>query len=280
MAEEKPTSKPVLQKPPGYRDPSAAAPAAPRPPPRRQPLPPAFRQPGKPLPRRRYRRSRRCSCCRICCWASAVALVAAAILAVVAGLAYLWFQPRLPSFRLESLNATQLRVAVRPDGTFLDAVTKVGILVSNPNGRIVVEYGDGKARMSVADDDGDVAVGEAAIAGFEQARRNRTVVRFAAAAKGVAVDEVAGARIRAGFRSKEVRFVVEVRTKVGIRVGGMSTGKVPIRVGCGPVSLKEGVSGGTPPKCRFYLLRWNTVINWLPGNTLLLNIIEGFQNDH
>ncbi|CAL9126296.1 unnamed protein product [Musa textilis] len=144
MAEEKPTSKPVLQKPPGYRDPAAAAPATPRPPPRRQPLPPAFRQPGKPLPRQRYRRSRRCSCCRICYWASAVALVAAAILAVVAGLAYLWFQPRLPSFRLESLNATQLRVAVRPDGTFLDVVTKVGILASNPNGRIVVEYGDGR----------------------------------------------------------------------------------------------------------------------------------------
>ncbi|KAJ8478947.1 hypothetical protein OPV22_022674 [Ensete ventricosum] len=253
--EEKPTSKPVLQKPPGYRDPAAAAaPTVPRPPPRRQPLPPSFRHPDKPLPR--HRRPRRSYCCRICCWASAVALVAAALFAVATALAYLWFQPHLPSFRLAYLNATHLRVAARPDGTFLDMVTHVGILATNPNGRLVLEYGDGEARMAVGDDDGDVGVGTAAIAGFEQGRRNRTVVRFSAAVKGVAVDEVAGARIRAGFRSKEVRFLVEVRTRLGVGVGGTNTGKVPIRVGCGPVTLKQGVSGGTLPKCRFYFLRW------------------------
>ncbi|RWW18069.1 hypothetical protein GW17_00017964 [Ensete ventricosum] len=253
--EEKPTSKPVLQKPPGYRDPAAAAaPTVPRPPPRRQPLPPSFRHPDKPRPR--HRRPRRSYCCRICCWASAVALVAAALFAVATALAYLWFQPHLPSFRLAYLNATHLRVAARPDGTFLDMVTHVGILATNPNGRLVLEYGDGEARMAVGDDDGDVGVGTAAIAGFEQGRRNRTVVRFSAAVKGVAVDEVAGARIRAGFRSKEVRFLVEVRTRLGVGVGGTNTGKVPIRVGCGPVTLKQGVSGGTLPKCRFYFLRW------------------------
>ncbi|CAL9770489.1 unnamed protein product, partial [Musa acuminata subsp. burmannicoides] len=261
MAEEKPTSKPALQRPPGYRDPAAAAPGVPRPPPRRQPLPPSFRRPGKPLPR--HRRPRRSCCCRICCWASAVALVAAALFAVATALAYLWFQPHLPSFRLAYLNATQLRVAARPDGTFLDVATHVGILATNPNGRLVLEYGDGEARIAVADDDGDVAVGTAAIAGFEQGRRNRTLVRFASAVKGVAVDEVAGARIRAGFRSKEVRFLVDVRTRLGVRVGGKNTGKVPIRVGCDPVSLKQGVSGGTLPKCRFYFLRWYALCSYL-----------------
>ncbi|CAL9121332.1 unnamed protein product [Musa textilis] len=256
LPEEKPTSKPMLKKPPGYRDPAAPYPAAPSPPPRRQPLPPAFRQPGKPLTQQRHRRPRRSCCCRVCCWASAVALVLGTLLAVAVGLAYLWFQPRLPSFRLESLNATELRVVAGPDGTFLDAVIKVGILATNPNGRIVLEYGDGDARVVVADDDGDVGVGAVAITGFEQGRRNRTVVRFAAAAKGVSVDEVAGARIRAGFRSKEVRFGVELRTKVGLQVGGKSTGKVLIRVRCSPVSLKQGVSGGTLPKCLFYLFTW------------------------
>nr|XP_018682658.1 PREDICTED: uncharacterized protein LOC103988718 isoform X1 [Musa acuminata subsp. malaccensis] len=256
LEEERPTSKPMLKKPPGYLDPAAPYPAAPRPPPRRQPLPPAFRQPGKPLTQQRHRRPRRSCCCRVCCWASAVALVLGTLLAVAMGLAYLWFQPRLPSFRLESLNATALRVVASPDGTFLDAAIKVGILATNPNGRIVLEYGDGDARVVVADDDGDVGVGAVAITGFEQGRRNRTVVRFAAAAKGVAVDEVAGARIRAGFRSKEVRFGVELRTKVGLQVGGKSTGKVLIRVGCSPVSLKQGVSGGTLPKCLFYLFSW------------------------
>ncbi|KAG6527366.1 hypothetical protein ZIOFF_009465 [Zingiber officinale] len=254
MAEAKPTLKPVIHKPPGYRDPEAPPPPVPKAPPRRRPLPPSFRQPGKPLPRRH--RSRRSCCCRLCCWASVVVLALAALIAVAAGLAYLWFQPRLPSFRLESLNATRLRVSSRPDGTFLDVSTSVGILVSNPNGKIVLEYGDWEARVRVADDDGDVDVGAAEVAGFEQGRRNRTVVRFKTAAKAMAVDEVAGGRIQAGFRRKEMKLGVNLRSRVGLRVGGSSTGKLPIRVGCSPVSLKQGVSHGTLPLCRLYLFRW------------------------
>lgn len=254
MAESKPTLKPELQKPPGYRDPTASPSAAPKPPPRRRPLPPSFRQPGKPLPRRH--RSRRSCCFRFCCWASLAALLAAALIAVAAGLTYLWFQPRLPSFRLQSLNATRLRVADQSDGTFLDATTSVGILFVNPNRKIVIEYCDGEARVTVADEDGDIDIGVAAVAGFEQGRRNRTVVRFAAAAKAVAVDDVAGGRIREGYKSNEVRLGVSLRTRMGLTVGGIRTGKVPIRVGCGPVSLKQGLNGAVPPLCRFYWFRW------------------------
>ncbi|XP_074568784.1 uncharacterized protein LOC141825295 [Curcuma longa] len=254
MAEGKPNSKLALQKPPGYRDPQAPPPSVPKPPPRRRPLPPSFRQPGKALPRRH--RSRRSCCFRFCCWASAVVLALAALIAVAAGLAYLWFQPRFPSFRLELLNATRLRVTSRLDGTFLNAATAVGILISNPNGKIILEYGDGEARVKVIDDDGDVDVGMAKVAGFEQGRRNRTVVRFLTAAKSVAVDEIAGERIQARFRSKEVKLGLSLRMRMGLRVGGASTVKVPIRVGCGPVSLKQGVSHGTLPLCRFYLFRW------------------------
>lgn len=254
MAEGKPNSKPALQKPPGYRDPQAPPPSVPKPPPRRQPLPPSFRQPGKALPHRH--RSRRSCCCQFCCWASAVVVALAALIAVAAGLAYLWFQPRFPSFRLELLNATRLRVTSRPDGTFLDADTAVGILISNPNGKIILDYGDGEARVKVVDDDGDVDVGVAKVAGFEQGRRNRTVVRFLTEAKSVAVDELAGGRIQAGFRSKEVKLGLSLRTRMGLRVGGASTGKVPIRVVCGPVSLKQGVSHRTLAPCRFYLFRW------------------------
>lgn len=276
MAEAKPTSKPVLHKPPGYRDPEAQPPTVPRAPPRRRPLPPSFRQPGKSLPRRHG--SRRSCCCRLCCWTSVVVLASAALVAVAAGLAYLWFQPRLPSFRLKSLNATRLRVASRSDGTFLDASTSVGILVSNPNRRIVLEYGDGEARVRVADDDGDVDVGVAEVAGFEQGRRNRTVVRFQTSAKAVAVDEVAGGRIQAGFRSKEIKLGVNLRIRVGFRVGGTSTGKLPIRVRCSPVSLRQGVSHGTLPLCRLYLFRWYALLSHLQINVSSFNSKKKKEN--
>ncbi|KAG6480485.1 hypothetical protein ZIOFF_063985 [Zingiber officinale] len=155
MAESRPTLKPELQKPPGYRDPTAPPSAAPKPPPRRRPLPPSFRQPGKPAPRRH---SSCCRCRRLCCWVALTALLAAALVAVAAGLAYLWFQPRLPSFRLQSLNATRLRVADQSDGTFLDAAAAVGILFVNPNRKIAdqrrVQEQGGEARGESEDEDG------------------------------------------------------------------------------------------------------------------------------
>nr|XP_010915712.2 NDR1/HIN1-like protein 6 [Elaeis guineensis] len=249
---EGPAVKPVLQKPPGYRDPAAPRPVAPKPPPRRPQLPPTFRQPGK-APRRRRRHF---SCCRLCCWLLALALALAFLLTVAGGVAYLWFQPRLPSFRLQSVQASRFRVATRSDGTFLDATTAVRILASNPNGKIGLAYGDGEGRVTLVDDDGDVDVGTAAIAGFVQRKKNATVVRFLASAKGVMVDDAVGSRLKARFRNKEIRFAVEVRTKLGFRVAGKTTGKVPIRVLCGAVSLRQVEGGRLLPRCRINLLRW------------------------
>ncbi|XP_026661949.2 uncharacterized protein LOC103710857 [Phoenix dactylifera] len=249
---QKPAVKPVLQKPPGYRDPAAPRPAAPKPPPRRPQLPPTFRQAGK-APRRRRRQFS--SCC-LCCWLLAAAIAIAFLIAVAGSIAYLWFQPRLPSFRLQSVQASRFRVATRSDGTFLNAATTVRILASNPNGKIGLAYGDGEGWVTVVDDDGDVEVGTAAIAGFEQEKKNATVVRFSARAKGVMVDDAVGSRLKARFRSKEIRFGVEVRTKLGVRVGGKTTGKVPIRVLCQAVSLRQVDGGRTSPKCHINLLRW------------------------
>lgn len=249
---EAPAAKPVLQKPPGYRDPAAPPVVAPKPPLRRPQLPPTFRQPGK-APRRRRRRF---SCCSLCCWLLTAALALAFLLAVIGGIAYLWFQPRLPYFRLQSVQASRFRVTARSDGTFLDAATTVRILASNPNGKIGLVYGGGEGRVTVADDDGDVELGTAAIAGFKQGKKNATVVRFSASAKGVMVDDAVGSRLKARFRSKEIRLGVEVRTKLGISVGGKSTWKVPIRVLCEVVSLKQVDGGRTLPKCRINLLRW------------------------
>ncbi|EHA8590536.1 NDR1/HIN1-like protein 6 [Cocos nucifera] len=249
---EGPAAKPMLQKPPGYRDPAAPPVVASNPLLRRSQLPPTFRHPGKAP----HRRRRRFSCCCLCCWLLAAALGIAFLLAVAGGIAYLWFQPRLPSFRVQSVQASWFRVAARSDGSFLDAATAVRILASNPNGKIGLAYGGGEGRVTVADNDGDVEVGTAAIAGFEQGKKNATVVRFSASAKGVMVDDVVGSRLESRFRSKEIRFGVEVRTRLGFRVVGKTTGKVPIRVLCRAVSLKQIERGQTLPKCRINLFRW------------------------
>lgn len=123
-----------------------------------------------------------------------------------------------------------------------------------------LSYADLEAWVSVADDDGDVTIGSSSASGFVQGKRNSTVTRFSASEKGMMVDEAVGRRMAVRFKSKELRFGVEFRTKVGLRVAGKSTGRVPIRVVCDAVSLKQGGGGGghggALPKCSIYLFRW------------------------
>ncbi|KAH7658219.1 hypothetical protein IHE45_17G073300 [Dioscorea alata] len=258
-------AKPMLQRPPGYREPAAVnGGTGPRPPMvARKPsqLPPTLRHPGKPPTRRRRRRS---FCCRACFWVTIIILSLIVLLAVAGLLAYLWFQPRLPSYRIESLRASRFNVSSRSDGSsYLDATAAVDVQAANHNGKMGLSYADLEAWVSVADDDGDLTIGSSSAPGFVQGKRNSTVTRFSASEKGMMVDEAVGRRMAVRFKSKELRFGVELRTKVGLRVGGKSTGRVPIRVVCDAVSLKQGGAGagagghgGALPKCSIYLFRW------------------------
>ncbi|KAJ0989305.1 hypothetical protein J5N97_007661 [Dioscorea zingiberensis] len=262
MTENSAAAKPILQKPPGYREPSAPpASAAPRPPapPRKPPqLPPTLRYAGKRPVRRR--RTRAC-CCRLCCWLFLILIALAFVFAVTGALAYLWFQPHLPLFRIQSVRTSRFNVSRSDGASSFDAAVAVTIQAVNPNGKMGLTYSDLEAVVSVADDDGDVDLGTATALGFAQGRRNSTPVRFAVVAKEVVVDESVASRMAARYRSKELSFVVEVRTKVGVRVGGKSTGRVPIRVECGAVSLKQTArvnteNDSTLPRCHINLLRW------------------------
>ncbi|KAM0944479.1 hypothetical protein DsansV1_C11g0109271 [Dioscorea sansibarensis] len=254
----------MLQKPPGYREASAPpASAAPRPPgpPRKPPqLPRTLRYPGKPPARRR--RARAC-CCRLCCWLSLILIAIAFLIAVTGALAYLWFQPRLPLFRIQSLRVSRFNVSGSDGGPFfLDASMAMTIQAANPNGKMGLTYSDLEADVSIAadDDDGDVDMGTAVALGFVQGKKNSTAVKFAVVAKRLGVDEAVGKRMSATYASKELKFRVEVKTKVGVSVGGKSTGRVPIRVECGAVSLKQAARGSATdsmlPHCHINLLRW------------------------
>nr|CAD1822286.1 unnamed protein product [Ananas comosus var. bracteatus] len=266
---EKPTAKPALQKPPGYRDPALQKPpgyrdpALPPPPQRRPPaqLHPAFRTreaaptappqrrrrrtlaPARPLlrprrrarahPRRRRRRGAR-----------------------------LPLLPAPPPLLPPPLRPTPPRPDLpRSDGgDAVDAATS--------------------AAVAAEDEDGDVATGAGPFGGFAQARRSATEVAAAAsAASAVVVDEGVGARLRARFRSKSVRFKVEVRTRVGILVGGKGTWKVPIRVECSPVSLKRAQGDGDPIPCRIYWFKWSTQVK-LRDKVLVveLKLMDLFEN--
>jgi hypothetical protein len=281
------SGKPPL--PPKPRPPPAARPAPPlkKPPPLAQqhvvstlkppqviPLkpPPAhlYRQQhpaGAPPPRTKHRshhrrRSGGCSCRRLCCLAAGLALLALCLALAASCLAYLYYRPRAPSFHLQPLRPVRLGNASSSAAVpAVDATVGVRAVSWNPNDRVKFRYGAGEGRVALADPDGDVDLGRAPVAGFDHAPRTVASVAFVATARGVVLDEAVAARVRGRYRRRQLAFRVVVDARVGVRVGGLRSGMVPVRLVCdsGVMARRGGADGttgaGPMTKCQVYLFR-------------------------
>lgn len=137
----------------------------------------------------------------------------------------------------------------RSDGTYLDATGTVKIRAENPNARLGLSYRGGEGKVWAEDEDGGVDLGGGLVDGFVAGRRNSTVVRVRVRVKGDLVDDSVGERLRRRYGSRELGIGVEMRMRVGFVVGGRSTAKLPIRVKCAGVSLREVGRLPPLPKC-------------------------------
>lgn len=205
----------------------------------------------------------------MCCLATGLALLALCMALAASCLAYLYYRPRPPSFHLQPLSPVRLRLGNSSSAgvSAMDATVGVRAVSWNPNERVAFRYGGGEGRVALADADGDVALGWAPLAGFEHAPRTVAAVAFVATAKGVVVDEAVAARVRDRYRRRQQGFKVVVDTHVGVRVGALRTGMVPVRLLCdGGAMAPRGGSGGDVvgpmSKCQVYLFR----VRWFSLN--------------
>uniref|UniRef100_A0A5B6YGS2 Late embryogenesis abundant protein LEA-2 subgroup domain-containing protein n=1 Tax=Davidia involucrata TaxID=16924 RepID=A0A5B6YGS2_DAVIN len=234
--------QPVLQKPPGYRDPSTPGQTHTRPPFRKPVLPQSYRPEKK--------RSRSC-CCLCCCFICILILVLLFLIVVAGGVFYLWFEPRLPIFHLKSLEFTRFNVTVNPDGAYLNSQTVVRVEARNANSELRVIYDRTEVWLSV----GNVELGSASLPGFTQEKKNITMLKFTTQAKNELVDSGGGTKLKDGFRSKSLVVSAEIQSGIGLGSGGWNTNRVGVKVLCGGVSLKQ-IEGGAMPKCSINFLKW------------------------
>ncbi|KAK9143926.1 hypothetical protein Syun_013326 [Stephania yunnanensis] len=207
---------------------------------------------------KRKRRLNFCSCRRCCCLLCVSLLLVLIMLAVASAVFYIWFDPKLPKFHLQSLKTPKFNVAVKPDGTFLDARTVARVEATNPNHKLRFEYGETELRASVEDDDDDgddVELGSGHVPGFVQGKRNTTVLKFETEVSGAQIEDGIGRKLKVWHRTNELVVSVEVRTRFGIGVGKFRLGMVPVRVRCGGVSLKK-LDAGATPQCTINILKW------------------------
>ncbi|KAM7277347.1 hypothetical protein ACFE04_019213 [Oxalis oulophora] len=245
MEPNAPPLKPLVPKPPGYRDPTA-------PPPVRQPLP-VRRKPVHLPPS--LQKPKRSSCCRICCCSFCLFLLILTFVTLIsAGIFYLWFDPRFPIFHLQSIRTNRFNVTVKSDGSYLSAETAIRLEVRNPNGKLTYHYGGSNWEVTVGEDK-DTDIGSARLDGFNQGRKNTTSLRVVSKVSGLAVDDGVGSRLKARYRTKALIINVDVKTTVAVGLYSYLLGSVPIEIQCGGVTLKR-LQSGEMPKCTINFLRW------------------------
>ncbi|KAE8723284.1 3'-5'-exoribonuclease family protein isoform 1 [Hibiscus syriacus] len=238
--------KPVLQKPPGYRDPNfPAANSGFRPPPRKPVLPPSFH------PRKRRSRFCRVCCCSLCIFLSVLIL----LVLIGAMIFYFWFDPKLPRFHVQSIRMTRFNVTKKPDGTYLDAATTMRLEVKNPNLKMTYYYGDTAFDVSFGEGGDETATGTTAVPGFTMGKQSTTSLKVETKASNMLVADDVGNRLRNGHRSKRLPVNVEARTKVGLGLAGLKIGKVAVTVKCDGITMRH-LDGGDMPKCVINMLKW------------------------
>ncbi|KAG7025304.1 NDR1/HIN1-like protein 2, partial [Cucurbita argyrosperma subsp. argyrosperma] len=238
--------KPPLQRPPGYKDPSASGSSASIP----VSKPPAAR--NKPrLPTSYKPKKRKSSCCRLCCCVFCFLILFLIVVVSLAGaLFYLIFDPKLPLFHLLAFRISSFKVAPTPDGSYLDAQVSIRVEFKNPNDKLAIKYG--KIEY-------DVMVGQAAefgqreLQGFTQGRRSTTTVKADSGVKGKMLGVEDSTRLVSKYQSKAMEVKVEARTAVGVVAQGWAVGPIPVKLDC--ESKLKNIEAGDMPTCNINLLR-------------------------
>jgi hypothetical protein len=189
-----------------------------------------------------------------CCSCFIFTTILIIVTLISAGIFYLWFDPRLPVFHLQSFRFNRFNVTVKPDGTYLDSHTMIRLEVKNPNGKLIYNYGGSRWEVTVGEDK-DTDLGTSRLAGFTQGKKNTTSLKVESKVSGVAVDDGVGSRLKARYRTKKLIVNVYVKTRFGLGLDNIKIGSVPVTVQCGGVTLKR-LNTGKMLKCTINFLRW------------------------
>ncbi|GJN32146.1 hypothetical protein PR202_gb20624 [Eleusine coracana subsp. coracana] len=183
--------------------------------------------------RRRGGRSCPFSCC--CCffWSVLVILLLAFIAAVVGGAFYLMYRPHRPAFTLSAARVSKLSLSSSAAAPTLTSAVQFTLTAKNPNKKLVYFYDDFTVTAATAAN--GVPLGEAAVPGFAHEAGNITVINGTVSASALTVDPAAASSdIK---KSGSFPITLDLETKAGVKVGGLKTKKIGIRVHCEDIKV-------------------------------------------
>ncbi|KAJ4705693.1 Late embryogenesis abundant protein [Melia azedarach] len=169
------------------------------------------------------KRSRLCKCF---CWTISLILILIIVIAIVAGILYLVFRPKLPKFSVDKMQITQF---VLNDNSSLEATFNVTITARNPNKKIGIYYESG-SHISVYYTDTKLC--EGSLPKFYQGHENTTVLNILLTGQTQNATELAGRLQEQQQSTGNVPLNLRVKQPVRVKLGKLKLMKVKFYVRC------------------------------------------------
>ncbi|KAG6493279.1 NDR1/HIN1-like protein 6 [Zingiber officinale] len=186
--------------------------------------------PAKARPSRRS--SSRGFCCS-CCLCFFVLLAVLFVLATVSGgIFYALYRPRRPAFSVTSFRVVAFSIS---SSGHVTSRFEVNVTSRNPNKKLAYLYDP----ISISVVSGGADIGDGSFPAFAQDSGSVTRLSAAASSAGQALDSATASELRRSSGGG-VPVVVEMETKAGVKIGGLKTKRVGMKVRC------EGLSVALP----------------------------------
>ncbi|KAM5579397.1 NDR1/HIN1-like protein 6 [Rosa sericea] len=182
---------------------------------------PAYR----PQPHR-HRRSRS-RCCSCCLWIIFLLILQIFIGAICGAVFYLIYKPQRPTFSVTSLKLSTFNLT---SSNQLTSRFDINVTGRNPNKKLVFFYNP--IAISILSKD-DIDVGDGSIPAFTHGKKNTTLLKARITSSGKPLESSDVTTLKAEMKSKAgLGLKVRLDTKVRVKVFGVKTPKIGIRVHC------------------------------------------------
>ncbi|KAL5977550.1 hypothetical protein ACLOJK_024933 [Asimina triloba] len=185
--------------------------------------------PENPRGHQKSRRSR--SCCRCISWTLGLLVLLVILVGIAAGVLYLVFRPKNPSYSIEDLSIKGLNLSRSSNQSSLMLSPEFNVTVSaeNPNGKISIYYEKGSS-ASVSYSGVELCNGVLPV--FYQGSKNVTVFQTALTGNGVVLSATKRGALVANQQGGNIPLEVDLRVPVKVKFEVVKTWTLTFKVGC------------------------------------------------
>ncbi|XP_002527402.2 NDR1/HIN1-like protein 13 [Ricinus communis] len=195
----------------------------------------ASRPAYRPQPQRK--RSRRRCFCFCCIWVTIIILTLILLAAIAGAILYVIYRPHRPTFTVSAFKVSSLNLT---STSHLSTNINMNITTKNPNKKLVYIYNPVTISVTTAKD--DIVIGNGLLPSFVHGAKNTTLLKGSITSSNTQqLDDASASQLKSDLKSKSgVGLKIGLETKVKLKLGGLKTPKVGIRVTC------EGIKATVP----------------------------------